>query len=171
MSVIHEDASKLSEEAGESKFTTEYFSQVEHNVTTINSSSQEHINACQGNYSQLASDALRDAYLAKSESDKADAAAKSLKVNVDRVVQEASRLQKVNVTRLSELQSEIQRLRNEFTQKNVADIIRELKNAKEEQQQFVLEYRDKVRKKQEEIIELKQLYTSLSTVTCHDSSR
>lgn len=170
MSVIHGDASKLSQEAGESKYTTEYFSQVEQNVTTINSSSQEHISDCKGNYSQLASDALQDAYSAKSEADKADAAAKNLKMNVDRVVREASRLQKVNVTRLSELQSDIQRLRKEFTQKNVADIIRELKNAKEEQQHFVLEYREKVRKKREEITELKQLYTSLSTVTCDDSS-
>lgn len=169
MSIIHEDASKLSDDAGQSKYTTRYFSEVEQNVTAINSSSQGHIDVCKGNYSKLASDALRDAHSAKSEADKAEAAAKNLKANVDRVLLEAGRLQQVNVTRLSELQREIQRLRTEFTEKNVADIITELKNAKDVQQQFVLEYREKVREKRQEIAELKQLHASLSSVTCDSS--
>lgn len=166
MSIIHEDASKLSRDAGQSKFTASYFRQVEQNVTAINSSSQGQIGVCKGNYSELASDALRDAHSAKSEVDKADAAAKNSKARVDRVVLEAGRLQKVNVTRLSELQSEIQRLRTEFTQKDLADIITELKKAKAEQKQFVMEYREKVRKRRVEIAEFKQLHSSLSSVTC-----
>lgn len=166
MSIIHEDASKLSRDAGQSKFTASYFRQVEQNVTAINSSSQGQIGVCKGNYSELASDALRDAHSAKSEADKADAAAKNSKARVDRVVLEAGRLQKVNVTRLSELQSEIQRLRTEFTQKDLADIITELKKAKAEQKQFVMEYREKVRKRRVEIAEFKQLHSSLSSVTC-----
>ena len=162
MSIIHEDASKLSRDAGQSKFITSYFRQVEQNVTAINSSSQGQINVCKGNYSKLASDALRDAHSAKSEADKADVAAKNLKARVDRVVLEAGRLQKVNVTRLGELRSEVLRLRTEFTQKNVADIITELKNAKEQQQQFVMEYREKVKQRRVETAELKQLHASLS---------
>ena len=170
MSIIHKDASKLSRDAGQSKFTANYFRQVELNVTAMNSSSKGHIDECKGNYSKLASDALRDAHSAKSEADKADATAKNLKARVDRVVLEAGRLQQVNVTRLSELQSEIQRLRTEFTQKNLADIITELKNAKEQQEQFVMEYREKVRQRRVEIAEFKLLHASLSSVTCDSSS-
>ena len=170
MSLVHEDASTLSRDAGQSKFTASYFRQVEQNVTAMNSSSQGQIDVCKGNYSKLASDALRDAHSAKSEGDKADVAAKNLKARVDRVVVEAGRLQQVNVTRLSELQNEIQRLRTEFTQKNLTDIITELKNAKVQQQQFVMEYREKVRQRRIEITELKQLYASLSSVTCDHSS-
>ena len=170
MSIVHEDASKLSRDVGQSKFTVSYFRQVEQNVTAINSSSQRQINVCKGNYSKLASDALRDAHSAKSEADKANVAAKILNARVDRIVLEAGRLQNVNVTRLSELQSEIQRLRTEFTQKNLADIITELKNAKEQQQQFVMEYREKVRQRRMEIVELKQLHESLSSVACDHSS-
>ena len=170
MSIIHEDGNKLSRDADQSKFTASYFRQVEQNVTAINSSSQGQINVCKGNYSKLASDALRDAHSAKSEADKADVAAKNLKARVDRVVSEAGRLQHVNVTRLHELQSEIQRLRTEFTQKNLADTIAELKNATQKQQQFVMEHREKVRQKRVEIAEFKQLHASLSSVACDLSS-
>ena len=169
VTIIHADANKLSQAAAQSKYTTGYYSQVDQNATAINSSSQAHINMCKGNYSKLASEALRSANLAKNAADKADAAAKNLKENVYRVVQEAARLQQVNVTRLGELKSEIQRIRTEFTQKNVADIIRELKSSKEEQQRFVLEYREKVNERRREIAELKQLYASLSSVTCDKS--
>lgn len=170
MSIIHEDANKLSRDAGRSKFTASYFRQVEQNVTAINSSSQGQINVCKGNFSKMAYDALRDAHSAKSEANKADVAAKNLKARVDLAVLEAGRLQHVNVTRLDELQSEIQRLRTEFTQKNLADITTKLKNAKEQQQQFVMEYREKVRQKRVEIAELKQLHASLSSVACDHTS-
>lgn len=142
---------------------------MDHNVTRLNSSSQGHIDTCKGNYSKLASDALTNAYLAKNAADKADAAAKNLKMNVDRVVQEAARLQHVNVTRLGELKSEIQRIRSAFTQKNLADIITELEKEKREQQTFLLDYKRKVNERRVEIAELKHLYASLSSVTCNKS--
>jgi len=119
----------------------------------------------------LASEALQAAYSAKSEAYKADTAARNLKENVDRVVEEVSRLEQVNITRLAELKSEIQRIRAGFTQINVTDIIRQLKRAKEDQQKVVEEYREKVREKRQEISELKQLYASLSSVTCEKSSK
>lgn len=167
VTTIHADANEVSEAAAQSKYTTGYYSEVDHNVTSINSSSHEHIDTCKGNYSKLASDALRSAYLAKKAADQADAAAKNL--NVDHVVREAARLQQVNVTRLGELKSEIQRTRSAFTQKNLADIIIELKKAKEEQQTFVLDYQRKINERKEEITELKHLYASLSSVTCNKS--
>lgn len=170
MSTIRGDASRLHQAATQSKYTTGYFSAVEQNVTSINSSSQGSINACKQNYSALASEALRAAYSAKSEADKADAAAKNVKVNVDRVLEEVSRLKQVNITRLTELKNEIQRIRAGFTQRNVTDIIRELKRAQDEQQKVVQEYREKVRNRKLEISELKELYSSLSSVTCEKPS-
>ena len=166
MSGIHADASRLSQDAAQSKYTAEYFSAVEQNATSINATSQGLINPCKQNYSTSASVALGDAYSAKSEADKAATAAGNLKMNVDRVMEEVSRLQQVNTTRLAELNNEIRRIRAGFTQRNVTDIIKELKNAKDEQQKFVEEYREMVREKKQEIAELKQLHASLSSVTC-----
>lgn len=168
--IIHADANRLSHYASTSKYTAEYFSAVEQNVTSVNSSSQGIISACKQNYSITASGTLSTAYTAKSEADKADVAAKNLKVNVDRVVKEASRLQQVNTTRLSELKKEIETIRAEFTQGNVKDLIKQLKNAKDEQQNFVTEYQEKVKEKREEITELKELYASLTLVTCEKST-
>ena len=170
MSTIHADASRLSQDAAQSKYTAEYFSVVEQNATFINSTSQGLINACKQNYSTWASDVLRDAYSAKGEADKAAAAARNLKMNVDRVVEEVSRLQQVNTTRLTELKDEIRRIQAGFTQRNVTDIIEELKKAKDEQQKFVAEYREMVREKKQEISELKQLHASLSSVACDKPS-
>lgn len=170
VSIIHADTNRLSHVASTSKYTPEYFTAVEQNVTSVNSSSQGIISTCKQNYSIRASEALSTAYTAKNEADKADVAAKNLKVNVDRVVKEASMLQQVNTTRLSELKNEIQIIRAEFTQRNVTDLIKELKNAKEEQQKFLTEYREKVKEKREEITELKALYASLTSVTCERST-
>ena len=170
MSVIHVDTSKLSLDAAQSKYSTSFLSMVEQNATSINSSSHGLVNVCKQNYSALASNALEEAYSQKSEADEADAAARNLKASVDRVLEEVSRLQQVNTTRLAELKNEIQRIRAGFTQRNVTDIIRELKQAKEEQQKFVEEYRGKVNEKREEISELKQLYASLTSVTCEKLS-
>ena len=170
VSIIHADANRLSHDASTSKYIAEYFTAVEQNVTSVNSSSQGIISACSQNYTTTATEALTTAYTAKSESDKSDVAAKNLKVNVDGVVKEASMLQQVNTTRLSELKNEIQRIRAEFTQRNVTDLIKELKNAKEEQQKFLTEYREKVKEKREEITELKALYASLTSVTCEKST-
>lgn len=170
MSIIHADASKLSQDAAQSKYSTGFLRMVEQNATSINSSSHGLVNACKQNYSALASNARQEAYSQKSEADKADAAARNLKARVDRVLEEVSRLQRVNITRLEELKNEIERLRAGFTQRNVTDIIRELKQAKEEQQKFVEEYREKVMEKREEISELKQLHASLPLVTCEKPS-
>ena len=91
---------------------------------------------------------------------------KNLTVKVEHLVQEVNTLQKVNTSRLAELKKNIETIREGFTQRNITEIIKQLKEAKDDQQKFLNEYRANVREKRIEIAELKQLHLSLASIPC-----
>ena len=91
---------------------------------------------------------------------------KNLTVKVEHLVQEVDTLQKVNTSRLGELKKDIERIREGFTQENITEIIKQLKEAKDDQEKFLNEYRAKVRERRNEIVELKQLHLSLASIPC-----
>ena len=91
---------------------------------------------------------------------------KNLTVKVEHLVQEVNTLQKVNTSRLAELKKNIERIREGFTQQNITEVIKQLKEAKDDQQKFLNEYRANVREKRIEIAELKQLHLSLASIPC-----
>ena len=166
VSIIHDKTASLSQDAARSKYTSEYFEDVQRNVIVIQSDSQEITNACRTNYSVQASNALGTAQIAKTEADKADIAAQNVHARVDRVVRDAARLREVNVTRLNELKVEIETVRLNFTGMNIKGIIRDLRKAKQEQEQFLSEQKAKLLEKSEQVAELKLLFASLTSVTC-----
>ena len=108
--------------------------------------------------------------MAKGEADKGDTALKNLTVKVEHLAQEVNTLQKVNTSRLAELKKDIERIREGFTQQNITEIIKQLKEAKDDQQEFLNEYRANVREKRIEIAELKQLHLSLASIPCKTPS-
>lgn len=166
VAIIQENAITLNLNASHSKYTKKYFAEIKLNASSFNATSQQHILACEQNYSSKSRDALQKAYLAKGEADKGDTAVKNLTVEVEHLVQEVNTLQKVNTSRLAELKKNIERIREGFTQLNITEIIKQLKEAKDDQQKFLNEYRANVREKRIEIAELKQLHLSLASIPC-----
>lgn len=170
VSSVHGGASDLKTEADASKYTPEYLEKIKENTTSLQSSTQRHINSCK-NYSQEAQSADDRSQSAKAESAKASTVARNARKEVDRIMVDMGRLQKVNTTGLRELQDRIKRIRETYTAfsnrgYNVTDIVNKLKDAKKEQDNFLAEYKQKVKERKKEIQELTQLHDSLHSVSC-----
>ncbi|XP_031551742.1 laminin subunit alpha-5-like [Actinia tenebrosa] len=164
VSAVFSQAIVLQGNADSSTHTPEILISKNTSTSNIGQIIKQPIKSCEENYSRSADFAKKESEVARVTSEQASQGINSAKNGVDRILSEIPHLQQVNATRLSELQEEIKRLRENFSQKNVQQLNAQLKVKKDKQQSFIDDYKTKLQELRTQVEEMKLLRSSLSSV-------